>query len=74
MMEGPSSTETSVLTRATRRNITKDAILHNHRRENLKSYIKRRTFTCSTWYSTLKKEHNLEAFQTGILRRQFDRS
>jgi hypothetical protein len=28
-----------VLTRATRRNIPEDAILHSHRRENLKSYI-----------------------------------
>jgi hypothetical protein len=27
-----------VLTRATRRNISEDAILHSHRRENLKSY------------------------------------
>jgi hypothetical protein len=34
-----SSSETSVLTRATRRNIPED-ILHSHRRENLKSYIK----------------------------------
>jgi hypothetical protein len=31
-------TETSVLTRATWRNIPEDDILHSHRRENLKSY------------------------------------
>jgi hypothetical protein len=39
MMDAIRSSETSVLTRATRRNISQDGILHSHRRENLKSYV-----------------------------------
>jgi hypothetical protein len=45
MKEALGSSETSVLTRVIRHNIPEDAILHSHRRENLKSYIE-----FNNWY------------------------
>jgi hypothetical protein len=50
MKEALSSFETSVLARATRRNIPEDNILHSHLRVNLNSYIVFRSFVSALWY------------------------
>jgi hypothetical protein len=48
MMEGLSSSETSVLTRTTWRTIPEDGILHSQRREHFKSYI-------ANWLSSVEE-------------------
>jgi hypothetical protein len=59
MMKAICPSETSVLTRATRRNIPEDCILHSHCRENLQSYI-----ALTGW--TLQRRFNVSPVRYGL--------
>jgi hypothetical protein len=61
MMEAILSSETSVLTKNTRRKIPEDGFLHSHRRENLKSYEINPvsdTFFCFLEYRTMDEVYS----------------
>jgi hypothetical protein len=54
MKEAPGSSETLILTKATRRNNQEDTILHSHRRENLKSYNVKDVVCWNMWPHDLR--------------------
>jgi hypothetical protein len=65
MMEEISSSETSVLKRATRRNILGDTILHSV----FSSAVQKRMSVKLGPIQILREEHRLRAFENRVLRR-----
>jgi hypothetical protein len=68
MKEALSYFETWVLTRATRRNIPEDTILHRIYKSIILPVV---LCGCETWSLTVREEHKLRVFENRVLRRIF---
>jgi hypothetical protein len=68
MKEAPGSSETSVLARATWRNISEYDILHRIYKTIILSVV---LCECETWSLILREEHRLREFDNRVLRRIF---
>jgi hypothetical protein len=72
MKEAQDSSETSVLTSATRRNNPEDTILHSQRGENLKSYKGKSNSESKLYFTTEVTKRNLTAQQLSKCSRNLD--